>query len=194
MFLILEIALLVLSAHIASALPSWSGGYGTRPQIAIGSLVPGASFVEALGHGISYEQYRPKYLSVNAETGLPGAAIIYENPSPPLFFITNQELWQVTNHTSMLRVNVMNVTVSDVHPAPLMLDLSEEADGVEGGVWRWRGTKLHYDLGTRSNDGLFFWCGADSIAPGVYMSLDPMPVPNGCKFTTLHSFVQRKSK
>jgi len=192
MIFALELLLLLLPASLVVAVPSWGGILGSRPQISIGSLVPGASFIEALGQGISYEHYRPKYLSIQApERGLAGSAVIHENPSPPLFFINNQQLWQVTNATSMLHVNVLNVTNSDAHPAPLKLELGENTDGISGGVWRWRGTKLHFDLGTQTNKGLYFSCPMKDGSQAVYTSLHDMPAPEGCSFKTLHSFVNR---
>lgn len=70
MILALELVLLFLSSGIlVLCVPSWDGGYGTRPQSSIGNIVPGASFIEALGAGVSYEKYTPKYLSINAGKG-----------------------------------------------------------------------------------------------------------------------------
>ena len=99
--------------------------------------------------------------------------MIFENNSPPLFFINQQQLWQLTNQTAILRVNVLNVTDDAAHPGPLKLELAEDAGGVTGGVWRWRGTKLYYDLGPRTNGGLFFACRTRSGTRGVYTALEP---------------------
>lgn len=163
-----------------------------QTQTSIGNIVPGASFIEAIGSGISYEQYRPKYLSVAAEKGhesdpdlptlnaqflnwigVPGPAVVHENLSPPLFYIYQQQLWQLTNQTSILRVNVLNTTDVEGHFAPLKLELGEKKEGVSGGIWRWRGTMLHYDLGQKSNKGLYYSCESKSGMRGVYMSIDP---------------------
>lgn len=103
---------------------------------------------------------------------MPGPAVVYENPSPPLFFINDRQLWQLTNQTSILRVNVKNVTEVAGHPAPLKLEFSDEKEGVTGGTWRWRGTMLHYDLGKSTNKGLYFNCKTSSGTRGVYMSLE----------------------
>ncbi|THH11902.1 hypothetical protein EW145_g322 [Phellinidium pouzarii] len=104
-----------------------------------------------------------------------GPAAIYENPEPPLFFVKNQQLWQPTNMTYVLRLNVLNVTGVDevgyTHPAPLKLELGERAEGVDG-LFRWRGTKLHFDLGKRTNNGLYFSCQSKNGTKGVYTSLD----------------------
>ena len=72
-------------------------------------------------------------------TGVDAPAAVYEDTSPPLFFIHNRQLWQPVNTTSVLRVNVRNVstetTNSDrgmlIHPAPLKLELSNERGGVD---------------------------------------------------------------
>ncbi|KAH8118690.1 hypothetical protein DFH11DRAFT_1502254 [Phellopilus nigrolimitatus] len=191
-----DIFFLILSlAPLALGMPSWDAGFGTRPQVSIGNLVPGASVIEAIGEGITYETYKPKYLSVAAPKGVPGSAAIYEDLSPPLFFINNQQLWQPMNTTSILRVNVLNVTGVDEagqpHPAPLKLEIGERAEGLVNGVWRWRGTKLFFDLGKRSNKGLYFSCQTKNGMRAVYTALDDMPAPPGCKYTTLHSFTSR---
>ena len=55
--------------ELAPALPQWDGFWGGSPQISIGSLVPGATVIEAIEGGIDLSQYRPKYLSIPAERG-----------------------------------------------------------------------------------------------------------------------------
>lgn len=60
---------LALASGRALGIPSWDGGFGTRPQVAIGTLVPGSTAIEAVEAGISTEKYRPKYLSVTAPRG-----------------------------------------------------------------------------------------------------------------------------
>ena len=55
--------------EFAQALPQWDGFWGGSPQISIGSLVPGATVIEAIEGGIDLSQYRPKYLSIPAERG-----------------------------------------------------------------------------------------------------------------------------
>ena len=104
---------------------------------------------------------------------MPGSALIYENPNPPLFYVYKDQLWQLTNETYILRVNLMNVTDDANHPAPLRLELDTEAKGIKGGEWRWKGTALYYDLGNESNNGLFFSCRRGSGYLGVYTSLQP---------------------
>ncbi|KLO19957.1 hypothetical protein SCHPADRAFT_924225 [Schizopora paradoxa] len=187
------IYVLVLISAVA-CVPSWDGFIGARPQASIGNLVPGASFIESLGSGISFERYKPKYLVTDAPKGVAGSLLVQDHTAPPLFYINNQQLWQLNNQTSILRVNVMNVTDVPGHPAPLKLEISDEEDGLQYGVWRWRGTKLHYDLGKLSNDGVWLKCQTKGGKPGIYTSLIPGPAPEGCSFTTLHSFVNRIEK
>lgn len=64
-----DLFLFLSSISVVLAVPSWGGGYDVRPSASIGTLVPGASFLEAIEAGLSYEQYRPKYLSVSAASG-----------------------------------------------------------------------------------------------------------------------------
>ncbi|EJD01499.1 uncharacterized protein FOMMEDRAFT_169608 [Fomitiporia mediterranea MF3/22] len=188
---------LTLKLKLARALPQWDGGCATQPHSSIGSLVPGATVIEAISEGIDYRQYRPKYLSIPTTKGVAGPATIFENTSPPLFYIHNGQLWQPTNLTSILRVNVLNVTATNdssgsPHPAPLKIELGEDAKGLDG-TWRWRGTKLFFDYGKRTNNGLYFSCPTRN-GRAVYTSLDSMPAPPGCKFMTLHSFAERPER
>ncbi|KAL5507870.1 hypothetical protein ACEPAH_5488 [Sanghuangporus vaninii] len=188
---------LSLILELAQALPQWDGFWGSSPQISIGSLVPGATVIEAITEGIDSHQYRPKYLSIPAEKGAPGPAAIFEHNSPPLFYIHNGQLWQPTNLTSILRVNVLNVTSIEqkgiIHPAPLKIEISEEPKGLDG-TWRWSGTKLYFEVGNRSNKGLYFSCVTNGGARALYTALEDMPVPYDCKFTTLHSFSDRPER
>lgn len=66
----------------------------------------------------------------------------------------------------------MNVTSDPAHPAPYKLELSENSEGTQGGVWRWRGTMLHFDLGKQTNQGLYFSCQTTEGTRGVYMTLE----------------------
>ena len=66
---------------VVLAVPSWGGGFDMRPSASIGTLVPGASLLEAIEGGVSEEQYRPKYLGVAAATGECGTT----NTNPTVF-------------------------------------------------------------------------------------------------------------
>ena len=102
---------------------------------------------------------------------MPGSAMIYENPNPPLFYVYKDQLWQVTNETYILRVNLMNVTETDDHPLPLKLELDTKPQGIKGGEWRWKGTALYFDLGNESNGGIYFSCKKGHGYQGLYTSL-----------------------
>lgn len=57
---------------------------------------------------------------------------------------------------------------------PLQLVIGEHQDAVHGGRWRWADTRLMYDLGTRTNRGLFYTCpdlGAQGNPAGVFMNM-----------------------
>ena len=104
---------------------------------------------------------------------MPGPAFIFKHPDPPHFFINGGELWQVTNQTSMLQVNVLNVTGTTVSPdLHYKLSMGTKQEGL-GGSWRWRGTMLHYDLGKRTNKGLFYFCQTEGGDWGVFLKLEP---------------------
>ena len=105
--------------------------------------------------------------------GEPGSATVLETPSPPLFYTSGSQLWQPTNASYILRAGVLNVTDDATHPAPLKLELANEATGINGGTFRWRGTKLYYDFGTRTNNGLYFSCQDKNGTVGVYTALEP---------------------
>lgn len=70
----------------------------------------------------------------------------------------------------------MNVTgeAPSTHPAPLKLEFDSDAKGISGGTFRWRGTKLHYDLGSRTNGGMYYSCKDQNGTVGVYTSLEPL--------------------
>ena len=106
---------------------------------------------------------------------MPGPAAIFEHNAPPPFYIHNGQLWQPTNLTSILRANVLNVTSIEqkgiIQPAPLKIELSEEAKGIDG-TWRWQGTKLYFESGNRSNRGLYFSCVTNGGARGLYTALE----------------------
>ncbi len=66
----IQIIYILLTISAVICIPSWDGFIGARPQASIGNLVPGASFIESLGSGVSFERYKPKYLIADAERGV----------------------------------------------------------------------------------------------------------------------------
>ncbi|KII95202.1 hypothetical protein PLICRDRAFT_34039 [Plicaturopsis crispa FD-325 SS-3] len=184
---IARLSLLLLSCIAFSvAIPTWEN-FSSRSSI--GSLVPGASFIEAMGSARTDQWHSPNYLTIRqsgGDRGTPGNATIGQTNSPPLFFINKEQLYQFTNATHILPVNVYNSTAVR-GGLPLRLATGDKLEGIGGGSWRWKGTMLYYDYGAKSNNGLFYLC-QYRTAPGVYMNLDPAPTPPGCNIVTLHSF------
>jgi len=186
----LLLVLLSFLSSLAIALPSWDAGILTRPftSTAVNNLVPGANIIEVVGP-LSKERYVPKHLNVRRSAeGVPGEATISDSDgtAPPVFFVNQRQLWQLTNQTSILAVNLQNVTGKA--PVPLKLVLEQEQGGVEGGTWRWQGSRLFYDYGKLSNNGLYFACDEGDGSKSVYTSLQGQPAPVGCQYVTLHSF------
>ncbi|KAH7929441.1 hypothetical protein BV22DRAFT_1080897 [Leucogyrophana mollusca] len=184
---IVRLIFLLSFVSLVLGIPTWEN-LNTRQ--ALGTLVPGASFLEALGP-VRRAQHAddPKYLSVNAPRGSPGRAVVKQDTSPPMFYINHDQLWQYQNETYIFPVNVVNSTLTA--DAPLQVTVGEKQGGLSGGRWRWRGTMLYYDLGKKTNQGLFYTCQDKSGAHGVFMFLDPSPTPKGCEIITIHSFVRR---
>ncbi|TFY75833.1 hypothetical protein EWM64_g8181 [Hericium alpestre] len=178
-----ELLALTLACAFLSALaiPTWEN-YVSRDSI--GSLVPGAGFIEALG--LKYGT--PYYLSSSSPRGVPGNATIEPSDAPPLFYVDHGRLMQFTNESYILHVNLVNTTLSETDPMPYKLVLDHRRSGLQDIHWRWRGTLLHFDHGQKTNLGLFYTCKDRTGAPAVYMYLDPAPTPKYCSITTLHSF------
>ncbi|KAH7914360.1 hypothetical protein BJ138DRAFT_1144109 [Hygrophoropsis aurantiaca] len=178
---------LLISIPLVLSVPTWES-FNNRQ--ALGTLVPGATFLEALGPvRRAQPSDQPNYISVHGQRGSPGRAIVTQESSPPLFYINHDQLWQYQNDTYIFPVSVLNSTLTA--DAPLQVTISEKSEGLSGGRWRWRGTMLYYDLGSKTNQGLFYTCQDKSGAHGVFMFLDPSPTPKGCEIVTIHSFVRR---
>ncbi|THH19781.1 hypothetical protein EW146_g1454 [Bondarzewia mesenterica] len=168
-------------AVVVSGMPTWQG-FSSRESM--GSLVPGAAAIEAMG--LPWE--RPYYLSVTAPRGLPGNATITYMPEPPLFFVNHDQLFQYTNDSHILNVNVVNTTASNEDPMPYKIVLGNKRAGLLDTVWRWRGILLHFDHGGQTNQGLYYSCLNKAGIWNVYMFLQPTPTPDGCNIVTMSSF------
>ncbi|KAL1659635.1 hypothetical protein GGF50DRAFT_130888 [Schizophyllum commune] len=78
---------------------------------------------------------------------------------------------------------VATVNTSTTSPdEPLQLVAGEPSDAVSGGRWRWAGTRLMYDLGERTNRGLYYSCPDGS----VYMNMQEAKPPRDCSLFSLH--------
>ncbi|KAJ7700085.1 hypothetical protein B0H17DRAFT_925979, partial [Mycena rosella] len=111
-------------------------------------------------------------------------------PSPPLFSVTQNQLWQYRNESTIYPVTIVNTTLVDSVPPFQMVLGKQRAGAVTGGAWEWRGTMLRYTLGSSGNAGIFYTCPAADVK-GIFMFLEPSPTPEGCHIVTLHSFSDR---
>jgi len=181
---IFSILLLYCTFYIALVvtIPTWQGLNGRYP---IGSLVPGVTYIEALGP-VRDSGIQTKYLSVQMP-GQSGNLTIAPNiRAPPLFYINRNQLWQYNNETAIYHVNLVNVTKTG--DFPLQLILGKKKTGVNDGIWRWQGTMLYYDLGSKGNMGLYYNCQLQDGSTGIFMFLQPSRTPPECETLTLHTF------
>ncbi|KAJ7433838.1 hypothetical protein B0H11DRAFT_2120565 [Mycena galericulata] len=170
------------------ALPTWNG-LNSRGDF-MESLVPFATYIEVLGPEAVIRS--PSHLSshIPGEPGnlmaLPDAKL----PSPPLFSLSQDQLWQYRNESTIYPVSVINTTLVDSVP-PFRMVLGKQSTGaVTGGTWLWRGTMLQFQLGSSGNQGIFYACPTEDTT-GIFMFLTPSPTPPGCHIVTLHSFSER---
>ncbi|KAF4574604.1 hypothetical protein EYR36_005952 [Pleurotus pulmonarius] len=175
--------LLLFAFSTVLGVPTWDGW---NRQQSISSLVPGSSFIEALGPARDTQMYKG-HLST-AIPGTPGNLTLIQNTQPPMYFINQNWLWQINNETSIFRVNVVNTT--GVAEMPLQLKLGTKAEGIKTGSWRWRGTMLYYDQTSGDSQGLFYSCPAGDNT-GIFMFLKNAAPPAGCSVLTLHTFTRR---
>jgi hypothetical protein len=90
--------------------------------------------------------------------------------SPMLFFIKQRQLYQLTNETSILAINVLNTTTTA--ELPLKLVAETKPGGVKGS-WEWHGSMLQFNHGSKSNQGIFYNCAEDTAGgKGIYMVLN----------------------
>lgn len=191
---ILAVISTVFSIPVFEGISAWSSS--------IGSLVPGVTVIEAIGSGGTDPlTYVPLYMSTEGPrgkfqriifyiipfcrtsltdplSGSPGNVSVTRDPSPPLFYIANNELYHFHNESTILPIQVHNSTQSA--KLPLQLTIGDgEATGklsrrtiVPGGNWRWQGTMLRYDQGTTSTP-LFFSCQDANGLMGLFLHPKP---------------------
>lgn len=169
--------------QLVVAIPTWEG-HASRS--AMGSLVPGATEIVALGPHRNKRSPMNNYLSVGGalgefdhslpmhmyiltkHAGEPGNAVITRN-SPLQFFISRNQLYQYTNDSYILPVHVVNSsTTADV---PLQLVTGNKVKSAASGIWRWKGVELHYEEASVSNHGIFYACQDKTGERGVFMFL-----------------------
>jgi len=169
------------------SIPAWDG----YTREAIGSIVPGATFIQAIGAGPSTSQTYLGHLAT-AKPGHPGNLTHVRGQEPPMFLVNHDWLWQINNQTSVFRVNVLNTT--RVGHLPFQLVLGDKWAGIGTGMWRWRGTMLYYDQENGDHQGIFYSCPTPGGGVGLFMHIKSAPAPAGCQPVTLHSFMPKHGK
>jgi len=175
----------LLSLRFIAAIPTWEGMNGRG---SIGSLIPGASYINAMGP-VVHKGYE-KHLTVRNPGQIGNLTLLPDTKfPPPLFYINQNQLWLLVNETTVYPVNIHNST--GFHELPMQLVLGKKRDGITFGTWRWKATQLYYDLpGGQSNLGIYFHCLIGGSF-NIFMSPIPAPRPNGCQQMTLHSFIRK---
>lgn len=167
------------------AVPSFEG---VTSWSSIGSLVPGMTALEAIGP-TSWGKQNPFYFTIDAPHGLTGNATVKTDNSPPLFYIHNSQLWNYHNASTIYPVHVVNSTRSADMPLQVVIG-TPRGDVVRGGVWRWQGTMLFYELGSANNSGVYYSCQDTNGLMGLFLFLRGSPTPPGCTIFTVHSFMR----
>ncbi|KAF9055257.1 hypothetical protein BDZ89DRAFT_1031852 [Hymenopellis radicata] len=210
MFIFLLIVVCIyLPVH---GMPAWAGAPG---RTSIGSLVPGATHIEAIipsrtsGKGTTTHLTIPSIGVHHLPDSKPGLTFDLDhlgnltliptaetNASPPLFFINQDHLWLFRNESAIFPVSVVNATTqfegSPQNQAPMQLIIDRKHIGVSGGSWKWRGTRLHYHHGNHNNAGVFYTCPTANGRTGVYLVLEVAGRMQGCNVVSLHSFSRVK--
>ncbi|KAK7470655.1 hypothetical protein VKT23_002078 [Stygiomarasmius scandens] len=181
---------LLCSLSLVASIPTWMYAPG---QSQIGSLVPGAATIEALGVGSNPYQASTRHLAAYRKDYEGNLTVTFTRSryGPDLFYINRQQLWLFANETAIFPVNVVNTTT--VHPdageVPMRLVIGDKhKNTVTSGSWRWRGTMLNYDLGPLSNGGVYYHCPQASGEAIIYTFFKGVPTPQGCNLVTLHAF------
>ncbi|TFL06020.1 hypothetical protein BDV98DRAFT_580077 [Pterulicium gracile] len=167
-------------------------------------MIPGAGWITVMTPE-NPSRWGIKYLSALGVRGNPTNLTIRSNAGPrftepPVFFIKNEQLYQLNNQSSVFHVNVMNTTElsnsrdpADAQSHKLRMEITPQKRGVRG-VWKWKGTMLHFEHGGISNRGVFYGC-QEEIAPTITsleIYLTSIPTPKFCQIVTLHSWVGRE--
>ncbi|KAJ4478062.1 hypothetical protein J3R30DRAFT_2853006 [Lentinula aciculospora] len=158
-------------------------------QYSIGSLIPGLSSVQALREGHSRKS-APRHLNVRPPNVVGNLTITSGANGVPLFYIHRGRLWRYVNETSIHAVNIMNGTekAPGINHVPLQMMLNEKPGGIDGGIWKWKGTMLIYQLGNSNNSGVYYDCMLPHGGHGLITFLQGVPTPRGCSLLTLHGF------
>ncbi|KAJ3736382.1 hypothetical protein DFJ43DRAFT_1051863 [Lentinula guzmanii] len=174
---------LLVGVTIVSAVPTFDGQYS------IGALIPGLSSLQALREGHSRKS-APRHLNVRPPNVVGNLTITTGAAGVPLFYIHRSRLWRYINETSIHAVNIVNGTeeAPGTNQIPLQMMLEEKPGGIDGGVWKWKGTMLIYQLGKFNNSGVYYDCMLSKGGHGLLTFLEGVPTPRGCSLLTLHGF------
>ncbi|KAJ7771354.1 hypothetical protein DFH07DRAFT_804057 [Mycena maculata] len=170
------------------AVPTWQG-LDVRSDF-ISSLVPHTTYIRVLGPEPVIKGRSHLSSHVPDEPGNLTALHSSRNRSPPLFSLSQDQLWQYKNESTIYPVSVINTTLVEGVP-PLQMVLGKQTTNlVTGGTWLWRGTMLRFEYGKSGNNGVFYACPTEGTM-GIFMFLTPSATPPGCHIVTLHSFSER---
>ncbi|KAF6762618.1 hypothetical protein DFP72DRAFT_876356 [Ephemerocybe angulata] len=198
----LAVVVLLLSMSLTMAVP-WAGGLRSSIASTSGGIM---TYIEAMGpHSLGEGITR----HLSGQAGEPGNVTIGVNvKNPSIFFVQKNQLYQYINDTTILPVNVYNVTINKA--PPLQLILGKQPDGLKGGSWRFAGSMLYYDFPGRDesflkennpeylkyfrSQGLFYHCAFPNAKSGVFMFYYLQDSGVSCTPFTLHSFMHEKKK
>ncbi|KAJ7180079.1 hypothetical protein C8R43DRAFT_1117422 [Mycena crocata] len=170
--MLFTLGLLYCCIIAVAALPTWEG-LNPRADF-ISSLVPAATHIEVLGPAAVIRTRSSLSSHVPGEPGNLTALPTAQLRGPALFSVSQNQLWQYRNESTIYPVTVINTTLADGVP-PLQMVLGKQKSGtVPGGTWEWRGTMLRYELGASGNGGIFYACRTpQSNNFGIFMFLTP---------------------
>ncbi|KAL1678128.1 hypothetical protein EV122DRAFT_212714 [Schizophyllum commune] len=176
----LPLALLLLFYALlpVQSIPFWEPGVR---QSTDSSLAGQLSYLIA-----NVPRYQPqlahsKHLTT-IQPGHPGnITLVPGTDQPGLFYIYRHQLYNYVNETFIYPVATVNASTTSPDE-PLQLVAGEPSNAVSGGRWRWAGTRLMYDLGERTNRGLYYSCPDGS----VYMNMQEAKPPRDCSVFSLH--------
>ncbi|KAH6914914.1 hypothetical protein BKA70DRAFT_1557269 [Coprinopsis sp. MPI-PUGE-AT-0042] len=189
---------LLCSVSVVVALPAFDGFFG---RSSMGAVVPGASPIEGLSALRRDDQesipWVSRHLTTYEAEGVPANVTLLPNyRQPPIYYVNKDILWQYINGTTILPVNVHNVTESaqtNSHPN-YQLKLGQKVEGVRG-TWRFSGSMLYHDFpGKVDTVGLFYKCSPATGWEGIFMYAQQQEPPMGCEPFTFHTWIHQHRK
>lgn len=188
---------LLWSIRVVVALPALEGFFSRNVM----GAVTGASPIEGLSALRRDDQqnmpYISRHLTTYSDEGIIANLTLLPNfKQPPIYYINKDILWQYINATTILPVNVHNVTISaqsNAHPH-YQIKLGKKVEGVKGS-WRFAGSMLYYDFpGKAETVGLFHKCHPATGWEGIFMYAQQEEPPMGCEPYTFHTWIHQHRK